>query len=147
DEAYATRAAADFRPEAFEFAVVLSGPAPPCSPILQILSALCPTGPLLSAPKVQDRGGGAAGAAFGVGGIGKVGPGVAASRVAAGLLEVAMRALLWVVGVVAGVLILLGLILEAVRWLIIIGLIALVIVIILGVVKGRQAMNHQGRRR
>lgn len=58
-----------------------------------------------------------------------------------------MRALLWVVGVVAGVLILLGLILEAVRWLIIIGLIALVIVIILGVVKGRQAMNHQGRRR
>ncbi|MGI5521313.1 hypothetical protein ACQEUX_10170 [Micromonospora sp. CA-259024] len=58
-----------------------------------------------------------------------------------------MRALLWVVGVVAGVLILLGLLLEAVRWLIIIGLIALVIVIILGVVKGRQAMQHQSRRR
>ncbi|MFF0154648.1 hypothetical protein [Micromonospora sp. NPDC005203] len=58
-----------------------------------------------------------------------------------------MRALLWVVGVVAGVLILLGLILEAVRWLIIIGLIALVIVIILGVVKGRQAVQHQNRRR
>ncbi|MGC4855949.1 hypothetical protein ACLQ24_21790 [Micromonospora sp. DT4] len=58
-----------------------------------------------------------------------------------------MRALLWVVGVVAGVLILLGLLLEAVRWLIIIGLIALVIVVILGVVKGRQAMNHQTRRR
>ncbi|MFI6784742.1 hypothetical protein [Micromonospora sp. NPDC050276] len=58
-----------------------------------------------------------------------------------------MRALLWVVGVVAGVLILLGLILEAVRWLIIIGLIALVIVIILGIVKGRQAMNHHARRR
>ncbi|WP_433133186.1 hypothetical protein ACQPWW_15140 [Micromonospora sp. CA-240977] len=58
-----------------------------------------------------------------------------------------MRALLWVVGVVAGVLILLGLILEAVRWLIIIGLIALVIVIILGVVKGRQAMQQQNRRR
>ncbi|MEK8105975.1 hypothetical protein NKG94_13975 [Micromonospora sp. M12] len=58
-----------------------------------------------------------------------------------------MRALLWVVGVVAGVLILLGLILEAVRWLIIIGLIALVIVIVLGVVKGRQAMNQHGRRR
>ncbi|MEW1585005.1 hypothetical protein AB0869_17805 [Micromonospora vinacea] len=58
-----------------------------------------------------------------------------------------MRALLWVVGVVAGVLILLGLILEAVRWLIIIGLIALVIVIILGIVKGRQAMSHQSRRR
>ncbi|MET8262055.1 hypothetical protein ACFYPG_22495 [Micromonospora sp. NPDC005553] len=58
-----------------------------------------------------------------------------------------MRALLWVVGVVAGVLILLGLILEAVRWLIIIGLIALVIVIVWGVVKGRQAVQHQGRRR
>ncbi|MEU5907345.1 hypothetical protein ABZ780_23630 [Micromonospora sp. NPDC047467] len=58
-----------------------------------------------------------------------------------------MRAMLWVVGVVAGVLILLGLLLEAVRWLIIIGLIALVVVIVLGVVKGRQAMQHQGRRR
>ncbi|MEV7332143.1 hypothetical protein [Micromonospora sp. NPDC093244] len=58
-----------------------------------------------------------------------------------------MRAMLWVVGVVAGVLILLGLILEAVRWLIIIGLIALVVVIVLGVVKGRQAINHHTRRR
>ncbi|MBQ1018728.1 hypothetical protein KBX71_12750 [Micromonospora sp. D93] len=58
-----------------------------------------------------------------------------------------MRALLWVVGVVAGVLILLGLLLEAVRWLIIIGVIALVIVIIWGVVKGRQAMSHPSRRR
>ncbi|MEU5910354.1 hypothetical protein [Micromonospora sp. NPDC047527] len=58
-----------------------------------------------------------------------------------------MRAMLWVVGVVAGVLILLGLLLEAVRWLIIIGLIALVVVIVLGVVKGRQAMQHQSRRR
>ncbi|RZT78094.1 hypothetical protein EV382_1275 [Micromonospora violae] len=58
-----------------------------------------------------------------------------------------MRALLWVVGVVAGVLILLGLILEAVRWLIIIGVIALVIVIIWGFVKGRQAMGNQSRRR
>ncbi|MBQ0981407.1 hypothetical protein ACGFIP_28375 [Micromonospora zamorensis] len=58
-----------------------------------------------------------------------------------------MRALLWVVGVVAGVLILLGLLLEAVRWLAIIGVIALVIVIVWGVVKGRQAMQHQSRRR
>lgn len=57
-----------------------------------------------------------------------------------------MRALLWVVGVVAGVLILLGLILEAVRWLIIIGVIALVIVIVWGFVKGRQAVNQHGRR-
>ncbi|MBM0235035.1 hypothetical protein JNW91_26455 [Micromonospora sp. STR1_7] len=58
-----------------------------------------------------------------------------------------MRAMLWVVGVVAGVLILLGLLLEAVRWLIIIGLIALVVVIVLGVIKGRQVMQHQSRRR
>ncbi|MEU8115636.1 hypothetical protein [Micromonospora sp. NPDC048947] len=58
-----------------------------------------------------------------------------------------MRALLWVVGVVAGVLILLGLVLEAVRWLIIIGVIALVIVIVWGFAKGRQAMSHQSRRR
>ncbi|MGC4868407.1 hypothetical protein ACLQ3B_23580 [Micromonospora sp. DT53] len=58
-----------------------------------------------------------------------------------------MRALLWVVGVVAGVLILLGLILEAVRWLIIIGVIALVIVIVWGVVKGRRAVSHPSRRR
>ncbi|MEU7922523.1 hypothetical protein [Micromonospora zamorensis] len=58
-----------------------------------------------------------------------------------------MRALLWVVGVVAGVLILLGLLLEAVRWLAIIGVIALAIVIVWGVVKGRQAVQHQSRRR
>ncbi|MET7877401.1 MULTISPECIES: hypothetical protein [Micromonospora] len=58
-----------------------------------------------------------------------------------------MRAMLWVVAVVAGVLILLGLLLEAVRWLVIIGLIALVAVIVWGVVKGRQAMHHQSRRR
>ncbi|MFJ6169306.1 hypothetical protein ACIQH6_29610 [Micromonospora orduensis] len=58
-----------------------------------------------------------------------------------------MRALLWVVGVVAGVLILLGLVLEAVRWLVIIGLIALVAVIVLAYVKGRQAIQHQSRRR
>ena len=58
-----------------------------------------------------------------------------------------MRAMLWVVAVVAGVLILLGLLLEAVRWLVIIGLIALVVVIVWGIVKGRQAMHHQSRRR
>ncbi|WP_225854760.1 hypothetical protein, partial [Micromonospora sp. ALFpr18c] len=78
--------------------------------------------------------------------IGKGSLGVAASR-RGWSLEVLMRAMLWVVGVVAGVLILLGLLLEAVRWLIIIGLIALVVVIVLGVVKGRQAMHHQTRRR
>ncbi|MFC4017159.1 hypothetical protein ACFOW4_04265 [Micromonospora sp. GCM10011542] len=58
-----------------------------------------------------------------------------------------MRATLWVVGVVAGVLILLGLLVEAIRWLIIIGVIALVVVIVLGVVKSRQAMQHRGGRR
>lgn len=52
-----------------------------------------------------------------------------------------MRALLMVVGVIAGVLILLGLLLEAVRWLVIIGVVALLAVIVLGVVKGRQALR------
>ena len=80
------------------------------------------------------------------GGVGKGSAGAAASRRGRSL-EVEMRAMLWVVGVVAGVLILLGLLLEAVRWLIIIGLIALVVVIVLGVIKGRQAMTHQTRRR
>jgi hypothetical protein len=58
-----------------------------------------------------------------------------------------MRAMLWVVGVVAGVLILLGLLVEALQWLIIIGVIALVVVIVLGVVKSRQATRHRGGRR
>ncbi|PZF91445.1 hypothetical protein C1I93_21590 [Micromonospora endophytica] len=53
-----------------------------------------------------------------------------------------MRALLWVVGVVAGVLVLLGLLLEAVRWLVIIGIIALAAVIILAFVKGRQSAHN-----
>ncbi|MFI0793158.1 hypothetical protein ACH4OY_10720 [Micromonospora rubida] len=59
-----------------------------------------------------------------------------------------MRAMLWVVGVVGGALILLGLLLEAVRWLVIIGLIALVVVIGLAFVKGRQVARHRssGRR-
>ncbi|WP_192579753.1 hypothetical protein [Micromonospora sp. AMSO31t] len=58
-----------------------------------------------------------------------------------------MRALLWIVGVVAGVLILLGLLLEAVRWLIIIGLVALVVVIVLGAVKTRRVLNRPAGRR
>ncbi|WBB71210.1 hypothetical protein O7602_15720 [Micromonospora sp. WMMD1128] len=53
-----------------------------------------------------------------------------------------MRALLWVVGVVAGVLILLGLLLEAVRWLVIIGVIALAAVIIFGILKTRRVVHH-----
>ncbi|MFC0006688.1 hypothetical protein [Micromonospora siamensis] len=54
-----------------------------------------------------------------------------------------MRALLWVVGVVGGALILLGLLLEAARWLVIIGLIALVAVIVLAFVKGRQSVRSR----
>ncbi|MGC9666124.1 hypothetical protein ACNTMW_06145 [Planosporangium sp. 12N6] len=49
-----------------------------------------------------------------------------------------MRALLVAVGVVGVVLILLGLLLKAAEWLIIIGLVALVVSIVLGVVKARR---------
>jgi hypothetical protein len=52
-----------------------------------------------------------------------------------------MRALIYTVGAVAIVLILLGLIIKAVKWLIIIGLIALVASIVMGVIKGRQALR------
>jgi hypothetical protein len=52
-----------------------------------------------------------------------------------------MRGLVYAVGIVAIVLILLGLFLKAVKWLIIIGLIALVVSIVLGVVRGRNALR------
>ncbi|TDC78613.1 hypothetical protein E1193_20400 [Micromonospora sp. KC606] len=59
-----------------------------------------------------------------------------------------MRAMLWVVGVVAGAIILLGLLLEAVRWLMIIGAIALIAVIVLAFVQGRRAVHrHSASRR
>ncbi|WP_341721052.1 hypothetical protein QQG74_15810 [Micromonospora sp. FIMYZ51] len=58
-----------------------------------------------------------------------------------------MRALLWVVGVIAGILVLLGLLLEAVRWLVIIGLIAFVAVVVLAFVRGRQSMRNYPNRR
>ncbi|MFG1778070.1 hypothetical protein ACGFIR_16440 [Micromonospora sp. NPDC049051] len=58
-----------------------------------------------------------------------------------------MRTMLWVVGVIAGALVLLGLLLEAVRWLVIIGVVALAVVVVLAVVKGRQAMHHSAGRR
>ncbi|MCZ7423258.1 hypothetical protein O7605_27505 [Verrucosispora sp. WMMA2121] len=61
--------------------------------------------------------------------------------------EVEMRALLWVVGVVAGVLVLLGLLLEAVRWLVIIGVIALAAVIVLAFVRGRRSAHNYPNRR
>jgi hypothetical protein len=49
-----------------------------------------------------------------------------------------MRTLVYAVGIIAVVLILLGLFLKAVKWLIILGLIALVASIVMGIVKGRQ---------
>ena len=52
-----------------------------------------------------------------------------------------MRALLTTVGVVAVVLIVLGLVIKAVKWLIILGLIALAAVIVLGVLKGRRTLR------
>ena len=55
-----------------------------------------------------------------------------------------MRALLWTVGVVAGVLILLGLLLEAARWLIIIGAIAVVVLLVLAFLRGRGVAQRQG---
>ncbi|MEU4781491.1 hypothetical protein DER29_2992 [Micromonospora sp. M71_S20] len=58
-----------------------------------------------------------------------------------------MRSMLWVVGVIAGALVLLGLLLEAVRWLVIIGAVALAVVVVLAVVKGRQAMRHSAGHR
>ena len=50
-----------------------------------------------------------------------------------------MRTLIYTVAAVAIVLIVLGLILKAVKWLIIIGLIALVASIVMGFMKGRRA--------
>ncbi|MBQ0895425.1 hypothetical protein KBX37_20360 [Micromonospora sp. U56] len=59
-----------------------------------------------------------------------------------------MRTVLWIVGIIGGALVLLGLLLEAVRWLVIIGAIALVVVIVLAFVRGRQLMRQHspGRR-
>ncbi|GIF17104.1 hypothetical protein [Actinoplanes teichomyceticus] len=52
-----------------------------------------------------------------------------------------MRALIYTVGVAALVLIVLGLVIKAVKWLLIIGLIALVAAVALGVIKGRRALR------
>ncbi|WP_018215221.1 hypothetical protein [Salinispora vitiensis] len=57
-----------------------------------------------------------------------------------------MRVVLWVIGIVAAALILLGLLWQAAQWLMVIGAIALVIVIIMAVVKVRQ-MTRQSQRR
>lgn len=55
-----------------------------------------------------------------------------------------MRALLWIVGVVAGVLILLGLLLEAARWLIVIGAVAVVVLLVLALLRGRRVVHREG---
>lgn len=52
-----------------------------------------------------------------------------------------MRALIYALAAVALVLIVLGLVLKAVKWLIIIGLVALVVSIAMGVIKGRRALR------
>jgi hypothetical protein len=52
-----------------------------------------------------------------------------------------MRAMLTVVGVIAAILVLLGLLLEAVRWLVIIGVVALIVVAVLAISKGRRAFR------
>lgn len=57
-----------------------------------------------------------------------------------------MRVVLWVIGIVAATLILLGLLWQAAQWLMVIGAIALVVVIIMAVVKVRQ-MTRQSQRR
>jgi hypothetical protein len=52
-----------------------------------------------------------------------------------------VKALIYGIAAVALVLIVLGLVLKAVKWLIIIGLVALVAAIVLGVLKGRRALR------
>ncbi|WP_188116175.1 hypothetical protein [Salinispora cortesiana] len=57
-----------------------------------------------------------------------------------------MRVVLWVIGIVAAALILVGLLWDAAQWLMVIGAIALVVVVIMAVVKVRQ-MTRQSQRR
>jgi hypothetical protein len=52
-----------------------------------------------------------------------------------------VRALLTAVGVVALVLIVLGIVLKALKWLIIIGVVALLATIALGVIQGRRTLR------
>ncbi|MCM4084491.1 hypothetical protein [Paractinoplanes hotanensis] len=51
-----------------------------------------------------------------------------------------MRSFLVMLGVIAVVLIVLGLVLKAVKWLIIIGLVALAVSVVMGFVKGRRSV-------
>ncbi|WP_250030029.1 hypothetical protein [Paractinoplanes maris] len=52
-----------------------------------------------------------------------------------------MRSLLVALAVIAIVLIVLGLVLKAVKWLVIIGLIALAVSIVMGFLKGRRSVR------
>ncbi|GAA2888027.1 hypothetical protein Acy02nite_81840 [Actinoplanes cyaneus] len=52
-----------------------------------------------------------------------------------------MRTLLVTPGVVAVVLIVLGLLLKSFKWLLILGVMALIVAIVLGVVKGRRGLR------
>lgn len=53
-----------------------------------------------------------------------------------------MRALLVTVGIVAAVLILIGLLVKAIKWLVILGLIALVAAVLTGVLQARRAARR-----
>jgi hypothetical protein len=53
-----------------------------------------------------------------------------------------MRGLLVAVGVVAAILIVLGLVVEAVKWLLILGIIALVVAVVMGVVEARRVSRQ-----
>ncbi|ABP54534.1 hypothetical protein [Salinispora tropica] len=57
-----------------------------------------------------------------------------------------MRVVLWVIGIVAAVLILVGLLSNAAQWLMIIGAITLVVVAIIAIVKVRQRTQQSQRR-
>ncbi|MFI9530709.1 hypothetical protein [Micromonospora rosaria] len=53
-----------------------------------------------------------------------------------------MRAMLLVIGIVAVALVLLGLLLEAARWLIIVGAVAFVVLLVLAFVRGRRTARR-----
>ncbi|WP_428965675.1 hypothetical protein [Micromonospora fluostatini] len=53
-----------------------------------------------------------------------------------------MRAMLLVIGVVAVALVLLGLLLEAARWLILIGAVAFLVLVVLAFVRGRRTVRR-----
>ncbi|MEU4690812.1 hypothetical protein [Actinoplanes sp. NPDC023714] len=52
-----------------------------------------------------------------------------------------MRTLIYTLGIVALVLIVLGLVLKAVKWLLIIGFVALIAALVMGFLKGRRTLR------